>query len=153
MQHAIRPAREPDGPGLARLATQLGYPTSGDEIRRRLQRVLASPNDIVLVASTADGSLAGWAHGFVCQLLESDPRVEIGGLVVDERFRRQGIGRKLIRRIERWAGERGVAQVSVRCRTTRLVAHKFYGSLGYHAAKTQAVFRKRLLSRTAKIAN
>jgi GNAT superfamily N-acetyltransferase len=137
----IRVARLDDAAEIARLATQLGYPASVEEIRPRLERVLASANDVVFVAE-ADALIAGWVHGFLSQLLESDYRVEIGGLVVDEKFHRRGTGRELVRRVEQWAVERGVTQLSVRCRTTRADAHKFYESLGYKAAKTQIVFRK-----------
>ena len=115
-----------------------------EEIQRRLQRLLASPNDIVLVAESPEGLLVGWAHAFLSQLLESDYRVEIGGLVVDKNFYRRGVGRDLTGQIEQWAVKRGVAQISVRCRTTRLEAHQFYESLGYRPAKTQTAFRKLL---------
>jgi GNAT superfamily N-acetyltransferase len=140
----IRHAQEQDCLGIARLTTQLGYPASEDEVRLRLQRLLASPNDMVFVAESPEGLLVGWVHGFLSQLLESDYRVEIGGLVVDENFQRQGIGRALISRIEQWAMERGVNQASVRCKTTRLEAHQFYENLGYSSTKTQITFRKRL---------
>jgi GNAT superfamily N-acetyltransferase len=79
--------------------------------------------------------------------LESDYRVEIAGLVVDERFHREGVGRDLVGRVEGWAVEQGVGQASVRCRTTRAEAHRFYESLGYSQAKTQIVFRKSLAQR------
>jgi GNAT superfamily N-acetyltransferase len=141
---SIRQARAEDCAEIARLAAQLGYPASCDEIHRRLQRLLASPNDLVLVAESSEGLLAGWAHAFLSQLLESDYRVEIGGLVVDKNFHRRGVGRELIRRIEQWAAEHGVRQISVRCKTTRLEAHQFYENLGYRPAKTQTAFRKPL---------
>jgi GNAT superfamily N-acetyltransferase len=141
--HTLRRAREPDCAGMARLATQLGYPVSNDSLRFRLQRLLDSSNDLVLVAE-ADGGVVGWIHGFLSQLLESDYRVEIGGLVVDEKFHRQGIGRELVRQVEHWAIGFGVTELVVRCRTSRREAHQFYESLGCHPAKIQTVFRKRL---------
>lgn len=142
--HSIRLAREEDGLEITRLADQLGYPSSSNEMRRRLQRLLASPNDLVLVAEVHPGVLVGWVHAFLSQLLESDYRVEIGGLVVDQEFRRGGVGRELVHRVEQWASGRGVAHVSVRCRTTRADAHRFYENLGFSPAKTQTVFRKTL---------
>jgi GNAT superfamily N-acetyltransferase len=106
--------------------------------------LLASPNDLVLVAESSEGLLVGWTHAFLSQLLESDYRVEIGGLVVDKNFQRHGVGRELIRRIEQWAADHGVKQISVRCKTSRLEAHQFYENLDYRAAKTQTAFRKSL---------
>jgi len=142
--YPIRHAHEDDCVEVARLARQLGYPASDDIMRKRLQRLLASPSDIILVAESTDRALAGWIHGVLSQFLESDYRLEIAGLVVDERFHRKGIGRRLVERAEGWAVEHGVSQSSVRCRTTRADAHRFYEGLGYSQSKTQIVFRKSL---------
>lgn len=142
--YSIRPAREQDSVEIARLAAQLGYPASADVIRTRLQRLLANPGDAVFVAEAPDGKLAGWIHGVLSQFLESEFRVEIAGLVVDERFHRKGIGRDLVQRVETWALDHGVTQASVRCQTKRTDAHQFYASLGYTETKRQVVFRKPL---------
>jgi len=138
----VRLAREEDCAELARLAGELGYPASEETLRARLQRLLASSSDAVFVAERAAGGLVGWIHGVLSQFLESEYRVEIGGLVVDARFRRQGIGSDLVRRVEAWGLGHGVAQASVRCRTTRPESHRFYENLGYSQTKTQIVFRK-----------
>jgi GNAT superfamily N-acetyltransferase len=116
-------------------------------MRKRL-RLLTDSDNVVFVAESADGDLLGWVHGILSRFLESDLRVEIAGLVVDERFHRKGIGRALMERVEAWAVDRGVAQASVRCRTTRLEAHRFYEGLGFSPAKTQVVFRKSLPRRS-----
>src|SRR5579871_1078428 len=110
----IRPAREQDCVEISRLAAQLGYPASADVLRTRLQRLLASSSDAVFVSEAPNGALVGWIHGVLSQFLESEFRVEIAGLVVDERFHRKGIGRDLVKHIETWALEHGVAQASVR---------------------------------------
>jgi GNAT superfamily N-acetyltransferase len=149
-QYSIRLARDEDSAEVARLAGQLGYPASGDAMRPRLERLLASSNDVVFVAALAEGGLVGWIHGVLSQFLESDYRVEIGGLVVDEWFYRKGVGRDLVERVESWALDRGAMQASVRCRTTRAEAHVFYERLGYGRAKTQIVFRKTLSKRPTK---
>lgn len=144
LSHSIRRAREEDCSEIARLATQLGYPTTEQAMRERLRRLLNNSSNVVFVAETPEGKLAGWIHGFLSQLLESEFRVEIGGLIVDEHFHRQGIGRELVKHIEDWGASHGAAQVSVRCQTKRLEAHQFYESLGYQPAKTQIAFRKAL---------
>jgi GNAT superfamily N-acetyltransferase len=113
-------------------------------MRTRLQSLLASPGNVVLVAESEDGGLVGWIHGVLSQFLESDRRVEIGGLAADERYHRRGVGRDLVERVEAWAVEHGVMQALVRCQTRRAEAHTFYGSLGYTQAKTQIVFWKSL---------
>jgi len=142
-QHIIRRALASDAVELARLTSQLGYPASETAIRTRLMRMMGSSDDCVLVAEVSSSELAGWIHGFLSQLLESDYRVEIGGLVVDERWRRNGIGRRLVRAVDDWAMERGATEISVRCREERVESHKFYESLLFRHTKTQRVFRKR----------
>ncbi len=144
MMYSIRPASEEDFAEIARLAGQLGYPASDDVMRTRLQRLLVDPGNVVFVAESAEGGLVGWIQGVRSQFLESDCRIEIAGLIVDQRFHRKGVGRALIGRVEGWALDQGVSQVSVRCRTTRVDAHRFYESLGFSRAKTQVVFRKTL---------
>ena len=152
-RYSIRRAEEQDCAEITRLAGQLGYPVSEDVMRLRLQRLLKNPGDIVFVAESGDtDDLVGWIQGALCQYLESDYRVEIAGLVVDDRFHRRGIGRDLVERVESWAITQGALQSSVRCRTTRPEAHRFYGSLGYVETKTQIVFRKPLLQTATRSA-
>ena len=143
-QHSLRKAVVKDAAELARLTTQLGYPVSEARVRARLLRMVDSPTDCLLVAEDRSGKLVGWIHGFLSQLLESDYRVEIGGLVVDETCRRKGIGGQLVRAIDAWAVERGADELSVRCREERIESHKFYESMSFKHTKTQHVFRKRI---------
>jgi GNAT superfamily N-acetyltransferase len=143
-QHVIRRVVESDAAELARLTTQLGYPVSEAAIRSRLTRMIDAPDHCLLVAEAPGGGLAGWIHGFLSQQLESDYRVEIGGLVVDERRRRGGVGRRLVNAVHDWAVERGAVELSVRCREDRAESHKFYESLSFRHTKTQRVFRKRV---------
>ncbi len=143
--HSIRPAAHRDCAALARLVTELGYPTSAEQMNVRLGRLLASTNDLVLVAETTTSpAIVGWIHGTMSQCLEADYRVEIAGLLVNEEFHRRGIATALVRSVEKWGLEQGAVQGSVRCRTTRPEAHLFYERLGYRQNKTQIVFRKAL---------
>jgi len=143
-QPIIRQAIESDAAELARLTSQLGYPVSEAPIRMRMARMFGTADNRLLVGEVPGGQLAGWIHGFLCQLLESDFRVEIGGLIVDERWRRSGVGRRLVQAIENWAVESGASELSVRCREERAESHKFYEHLSFRYTKTQRVFRKRI---------
>src|SRR5215213_8956733 len=140
----LRRAVSSDAAALARLTTQLGYPVSESTIAARLARMISRNDDCLLVAEDANGQLLGWIHGFVIQLLESDYRVEIGGLVVDAQCRRRGVGRQLVQAIEEWAKERGAMEISVRCREERAESYLFYESLSFKHVKSQFVFRKRM---------
>lgn len=86
----------------------------------------------------------GWAHAYVCNFVESEAFAELGGLVVDESHRGQGVGGKLLERVEDWARQKGCSAVSARSNIIRHEAHKFYAARGYDQTKSQHVFRKRL---------
>jgi len=140
----IRRAAGQDAPRLAELSSVLGYPAAAAELGVRLERLLASSQDIVLVAESATGETVGWLHGAEQELLESGRRCEILGLVIDPAHRGQGIGRCLVAAVEAWARARDLKQMTVRSNVVRTESHPFYERLGYARAKTQHAYRKRL---------
>jgi GNAT superfamily N-acetyltransferase len=76
--------------------------------------------------------------------LESGLRVEITGLVVDDKARRRGVGRLLVEQIEGWAKSGNCRVLGVSSNVLRAESHAFYESLGYLQAKTQHSYRKTL---------
>ena len=140
----IRRAAGQDAPRLAELSAVLGYPAAAVELGVRLERLLASSQDIVLVAESATGETVGWLHGAEQELLESGRRCEILGLVIDPEHRGQGISRCLVAAVEAWARARDLKQMTVRSNVVRTESHPFYERLGYARAKTQHAYRKRL---------
>jgi GNAT superfamily N-acetyltransferase len=143
----IRSACVADAARLAALSGVLGYAAAAAELGPRLERLLASPRDVVLVAELDGGEVAGWLHGAEQELLESGRRCEILGLVVDPEHRGRGIGRSLVGAVEAWARARGLETIAVRSNVVRTESHPFYERLGYTRAKTQHAYRKRLAER------
>ena len=139
----IRRARLSDAVRLAELSTQLGYPATGQEIVQRMKRMRPAAVNAVFVAES-EQQITGWLHVSVTPLLEVPLRAEVNGLVVDEKRRSVGTGRKLLEVAERWAAERGCKSVSVRSNVIRERAHEFYLRNGYEHFKTQKAFRKPL---------
>lgn len=135
----VRPARAADGGAIARLSGELGYPAEGDDITRRLPALLAHAEHCVLVAQV-QGPIVAWIHGFLALRVESNPCVEIGGLVVSGSHRGLGVGRALVQELRAWSTQQGVTALRVRCQDWRTDAHAFYAALGFTAAKTQKVF-------------
>ena len=135
---------EDDAEGVATLSTQLGYPSTAEDTLRRFRGIGDAPDARVWVAQAPDGAIVGWIHLFGNRLLESDPDIEIGGLVVHEDARGRGVGRALVSAAEDWARERGYTMVSVRSNVIRREAHEFYRGLGYEPTKSQFKFRKKL---------
>ncbi|HVE83690.1 MAG TPA: GNAT family N-acetyltransferase [Myxococcales bacterium] len=149
MSHALPPpvrlARLDDTPELVELCRQLGYPQQEGVLRDRIDLLLGRPLLHRLVVAPAvedDRKLVGAIHAALREVLESDNFVEISALVVDERARGTGVGKEMMRAVERWARDLGVRTVRVRTNVVRVESHAFYRHLGYRELKQQIAFIK-----------
>jgi len=149
-QVVVRPARIEDAEPIAHLSGQLGYPASAEDVRERLTHIVGEDDHVVYVAESLRERVIGWIYIYIyiyiylCPLVEMPLQAEIGGLVVDERHRSQGVGRRLLEQAERWAAGKGCSAVMVHSNVVREAAHRFYIRLGYRLIKTQRVFTKSL---------
>lgn len=144
MKYRYRQAAAGDEAGLARLCGQLGYPSSAEAVARRLGELAGRSDHFVLVAVDEGEKPVGWVHAFVARRVESDTFVEVGGMVVSQSHRGQGIGTELLARAEQWAEGQGVGIVRLRSNVVRERAHVFYADRGYERTKTSFVFQKNL---------
>ncbi|GAA5176800.1 GNAT family N-acetyltransferase [Niveibacterium umoris] len=128
-----------DAPAVAALATELGYPSDAARVIARADEVLKREDHAAFVATLGDAVL-GWGHAYVCYLIESEPYVEIGGLVVSTHARGAGVGTKLVEAIAGWARTQGVDALRVRSQIKREAAHAFYRKRGFVERKTQLTF-------------
>ena len=140
----VRAASKHDAEALARLAGELGYPSTADQIRERLGAVEGNSDHMTFVAVASTEGVVGWIQISRARSLEVDPRAEITGLVVDSKHRGAGVGRRLVERGEAWAREKGLNTIGVHSNVVRERAHSFYLRLGYAVTKSQKVFRKSL---------
>jgi GNAT superfamily N-acetyltransferase len=141
----VRPAEQDDANALARLAGELGYPSTPVKVLARLDRLRADPGShAVFVAERAPGAVLGWLHVFVARRLETDCFAEIGGLVVSSGARSAGVGAALVARAERWALDHGLTTLRVRSNVTRQRTHRFYERYGFARVKEQLVLQKPL---------
>lgn len=129
---------------LAALCAQLGYPTESQVAAERLNVILANPAGEAILTAVMDERVVGWVHTQRVNFLGSEPFAEIGGLVVDEAVRGQGVGRALMAAAEEWARTAGLSAVKLRSNTLRGEAHAFYESIGYRRIKSQFTFHKDL---------
>lgn len=140
----IRFAHLTDLNTLTDLAKQLGYCSTSDQIRSRLEELQSRSDENAILVAELGEHVVGWVHAHIYRLLVDDPEVEIGGLVVDENVRGQRIGKALMYAAEDWAHERGCTSVYLRSNTIRTRAHKFYKDIGYEIIKSQYAMRKKL---------
>lgn len=138
----IRDAREDDVEALARLMTELGYPSSPESMRGRFARISAHPSYSTLVAERGGEvvGVAGLATGHYYEWDES--YVRISAFVVDSGHRRRGVGQTLIEAAESRARSLGARTVFLNSGSHRSGAHRFYEDSGYEA--TGYRFFKRL---------
>ncbi|HEX6773964.1 MAG TPA: GNAT family N-acetyltransferase [Acidobacteriaceae bacterium] len=142
----VRRIQPEDAKAVTALCGQLGYPADAAAVLGRMQRIAADANRAVLVACV-DGAVVGWVDLSLEYHLQSEPVALIGGLVVADGARGQGIGRELCRAAEEWARGAGMTLIRVRSNVIRERAHAFYLRDGYARVKTSAVFEKVLAAR------
>lgn len=140
----VRRAQASDVAQLTPLCGQLGYPSSEEDVRARLSGIESISLHALWVAETSDGKLAGFLNAFVMRTIDTDARVEVAALVVDDAQRSRGVGALLIEQVEAWGREQGCKTIGLRSNVIRDRAHKFYERLGYVHYKTQKAFRKTL---------
>jgi GNAT superfamily N-acetyltransferase len=144
-QVKIRQAEIQDAERIAILCEQLGYSATLEEIKQRLGKILNNDSYIFYVATLANEYVIGWAQAHIYELILMPTQALLHGLVVDENYRNNGIGKLLMQRIEEWAYEVGCEGVQVRSNVKRKEAHLFYEKIGYTNMKEQKAFHKPLI--------
>ena len=140
----IRLAVPEDAAAIALLAEQLGYSVAPQAVWERLKHLEGDPDHAIYIAHSSSVAVLGWIHIYARESLLVGQVAEIGGLIVDQNCRGQGIGRLLLQQAEQWAHKQDCRSIVVRSNTQRQAAHQFYKHLGYQGCKTQLVFDKGL---------
>jgi GNAT superfamily N-acetyltransferase len=131
MPLTVRDATLADADRLAALITELGYPTTPDQMAARLTRILADSDYATFVA--CDGATIAGAIGTrTGPLYEFDePYGQIMVLVVADGHRRTGTGALLLGAAEAHFARQGVRFSVVTSANRRADAHAFYEKHGY----------------------
>jgi GNAT superfamily N-acetyltransferase len=132
----IRSASFDDATAIASLLGELGYPSTPDRVRARMTRLLtedADGRDAVFVATDDDvtdvvGLLA--LHRFAALHDDADVAL-IMALVVAEKARGLGVGRRLVDAAANAARAWGCTRMLVTTHVRRADAHAFYERLGF----------------------
>ena len=132
-----------DADRVAHLITQLGYPSTSQQIAQRFERIDGQSNQALFVADD-EGQVVASVHVAANPYLENDASAEILGLIVADGYRGQGIGNALVSAAEAWAAALGCGLLRVRSNTIRTRAHAFYDRAGFQRVKTQLCFEKNL---------
>ena len=139
---SIREAIASDAVRIASLAGQLGYAVSPAHVERQLQRT--GEERVVFVAVVPRAGVVGWTSVALREGVIDAARADIEGLVVEDEYRGNGIGRLLVQAAEDWARRRNCTSMRLVTNVVRERAHEFYKRLGYDVLKTQHALKKTL---------
>ena len=127
----IRSARLDDSSAIACLMSQLGYPTSSDEMKERLTAILSDSDYMTFVAEYGKEVVGIIGVGVNRYYEKNGTYGRLLALVVDEKWKGYGIGTSLVSEAEHWLRERAVSSIVVNSGKQRKDAHRFYERLGY----------------------
>jgi ribosomal protein S18 acetylase RimI-like enzyme len=132
----VRGARAEDAEIIHALACELAgavgdTPPRFGDVRARLSELLEEPQARVLVAED-DERIVGAASVWIKpDLAHGDTVVEVPMLVVAEDHRREGVGRLLMKEIQRLAAENDAGLIELVATRKNEPARDFYRSLGF----------------------
>ena len=127
----VRQAGAGDAADVATLLDALGYPCSRDEAAERIALVQADRRQVLLLAE-ADGRVEGLvALETLYSVAHGSELGRITALVVAPGCERRGVGRRLLREVERRARQTGIARIEVTSNARREAAPAFYRACGY----------------------
>ena len=126
----MRAARRDDFEDVARLLELLGRPAVTEareaDCRALYEQQIVEPDTHHIVAEDASGVVGFLSMHFRGRLNQVTEEAWIPDLVVDERARRQGVGRALLDEAERRARERGCYALALESGYQRAEAHHMY---------------------------
>lgn len=140
----IRKALKTDIWEIIELTQQLGYIVDKNNLKIQFDDILKKSDHAIFVAEDNDKKVIAYIHVLSKELLISIASVEIGELIVDEKYRREGIGKQLIQKVDEWAIENGYQNVIVGSSNQRTTSHLFYPSAGFNYWKEQILYCKAL---------
>lgn len=138
----IREAVPNDAEAISELnELQMGYRTSVKDTYERLTGILANKSDKIFVAAI-EGNVVGYVHANDYDVIYFPHMKNIMGIAVNEKFKRQGIGRMLINAVEIWARNTNAVGIRLVSGAARTGAHEFYRHCGFGGDKEQINFKK-----------
>ena len=144
IKFSIRTLDTKDTKEVLLLCNELGFPTTQENLEKRIKLVQKHDHQVLFVATAVSEGVIGWVHAYEAPSLLSDATVEIGGLVVRKKYRRQGIARTLMMRVEQWSRQRAFHEILLATKIDRSDAQAFYRAMGYQWVHTTHFLKKDL---------
>jgi GNAT superfamily N-acetyltransferase len=129
---AIRDVAPPEAASLLPLLETLGYPSTEDVLRGRLQSMFDRDRSTRVIAATIDGTVVGFACLHETPVPHRPTAVgRITAIAVLPDTRGTGAGRALVEAAESHFVSRGIERLEVTSGENHKAAHPFYRHLGY----------------------
>ena len=124
--------------------TALGYDVDISTVSNQINKLSCDNKNHILAVYEDENTkkVIGFIHAQVYESVYSDTGLNILGLAVDPDFRGNGVGKKLIGYIEKYAMDNGISFIRLNSANHRVEAHKFYENMGYKSDKLQKRFIK-----------
>ena len=124
--------------------TALGYDVDISTVSNQINKLSCDNKNHILAVYEDENTkkVIGFIHAQVYESVYSDTGLNILGLAVDPDFRGNGVGKKLIGYIEKYAMDNGISFIRLNSADHRVEAHKFYENIGYKSDKLQKRFIK-----------
>jgi len=102
-------------------------------IEQGLEEAMRADHDRMVVATTKNGEVIGFAHGQVSQRTDYRPNVvgTISKIYVQREFRRRGVGRRLVEGLCQFFRMKNVEEVTLRFVIGNREAEEFWRGLGF----------------------
>jgi GNAT superfamily N-acetyltransferase len=114
MEILLREVNSDDSRQVMILCKQLGYEISLSTVKRNIE-ILNKENDNKVFVVEYEHAVIGWIGVAYVLTIQSIPFCEVRGLVVDEQFRKNNIGKLLVEKAAKWCKEKGCTTLRVRC--------------------------------------
>lgn len=139
----MRKAEKKDAERLINLMDQLGYKIGAETLHKNLDLY----GTAVFVAEIEGEVVGCLAYHILPQFHSEERYMRIVSLVVDQRHRNQGIGKKLLQEAEKIATKNRCAVIELTSAAHRIPsgAHAFYLGQGYKADGEKVYFRKEIV--------
>jgi len=150
MDFSIRPAAETDYVGLNGLFEELDEhhrealphvfrkPDGPPRTKDFLSGVLADQNAVIYIAET-DDQIIGLVYAYVRSIPGIPIRIpcrvgEVDQIIVRQKYRRHGVGKALMQRVDRWACQMKLDRLELSVWNFNEEAREFYRELRYETA-------------------
>ena len=143
----IRHATRTDIPALLPLlemlfALEADFCFDAAKSRRGLEMMLDNPDTRAIVVAEIEGQLAGMCSAqMIVSTAMGTPAIWIEDVILKPEFRGRALMPMMLRELENWALERGVARFQLLCDDQNASALKFYPKVGFEPTQLHCFFK------------